>query len=182
MPPAGHRPASRVRLPRAIEADPELAARVERVLAEGRPLWRGGEIPVPRAPFTAELAAALSRAQRAGELGLEGAEQALAAEERGLRLAERGDAPRGARVSRLLLLADDGAERFYRRAESLLRRHAPRLLAVRLATDEARLGEPLFGPGRSARAVLLERKEAVAAALAALADVTPPGSDPARCA
>lgn len=175
-----------MRLPRAVEADPALAARVERVLAGGRPLWREGTIPVAHVPLDDALAAALRRARLAGELvrGLEGAEAALAAEERGLRLAARADAPRGARVSRLLLLADDGAERFYRQAESLLRRHAPRLLAVRLAADAAALGGLLFGPGRTARAVLLERKEAVAAALAALAGpaVTPPGSDPARSA
>src|SRR5690606_6499212 len=116
--------------------------------------------------------------------GLEGAERALEAEERGLRLAaQRSAGPHGARVSRLLLLADDGAERFYRRAESLLRRHAPRLLAVRLAADEAALGESRFGPGRAAGAVLLERKGAVVGALAALAgasDARPPGGDPAR--
>jgi hypothetical protein len=173
-----------VPLPRAIEADPDAAARVARLLAGGRPLWREGEIPVPRAPLDAPLETALRAAQRAGELvrGLEGAEQALAAEEKGLRHAERAGAARHAdRVSRLLLLSDDGAERFYRRAETLLRRHAPRLVAIRLATDAETLGALLFGPGRPARAVLLERKEAVAAALVALAvSISPPGSDPAR--
>jgi hypothetical protein len=156
------------------------------LLARGRPLWREGEIRVPHAPLAAPLEAALRRAQRAGELvrGLEGAAQALADEEKGLRLAERaGDAPHRARVSRLLLLADDGAERFYRQAESLLRRHAPRLVAVRLETDAATLGALLFGPGRPARAVLLERKEAVAAALLALAGApVTRGSGPGRSA
>jgi len=180
--PPRRRPAARARLPRAIEADPAAAARVARLLAGGRPLWRDGEVAVPSAPIGAALEAALRHAQRAGELvrGLEGAEAALAAEAKGLRLAERaGAAPHGARVSRLLLLADDGAERFYRQAEALLRRHAPRLAAVRLEADAATLGGLLFGAGRPARAVLLERKEAVAAALVAIADaVTPPGSGP----
>jgi len=184
--PPRRRPASRARLPRAIEADPTAAERVARLLAHGRPLWREGEIMVPRAPLGAALETALRHAQRAGELvrGLESAEQALAAEEKGLRQAERaGDKPHGARVSRLLLLADDGAERFYRQAESLLRRHAPRLVAVRLESDAATLGGLLFGPGRPVRAVLLERKESVAAALLAIASsVTPPGSGPARSA
>lgn len=185
MPPR-RRPAPRVPLPRAIEADPAVAAAVARLLAGGRPLWREGEIPVPRVPLAPPLAAALRAAERAGELvrGLEGVEQALAAEDKGLRHAERaGGARHAPRVSRLLLLSDDGAERFYRRAETLLRRHAPRLVAVRLAADAATLGGLLFGAGRPARAVLLERKEAVAAALVALAaaagatggSATPPG-------
>lgn len=184
MKPPRRRPAPRVPLPRAIEADPAAAAAVARLLAGGRPLWREGEVPVPRAPLDAPLEAALRAAQRAGELvrGLEGAEQALAAEAKGLRHVERGGAtPHAPRVSRLLLLSDDGAERFYRRAETLLRRHAPRLVAVRLAADAATLGGLLFGPGRPARAVLLERKEAVAAALVALAGAAgSPGGDPAR--
>jgi hypothetical protein len=166
-------PARPARLPRAIEADPALAERVAGFLARGAPLWRAGELVVPRAPLGDALALALRRARRAGELvrGLEGAERALADEEKGLRLAARaGGPPRGARISRLLLLSDDGAERFYRHAETLLRRHAPRLVAVRLTTDADTLGGLLFGPGRPARAVLLERKEAVAAALHALAE------------
>jgi hypothetical protein len=181
--PPRRRPASRARLPRAIESDPDAAERVALLLAHGRPLWREGEILVPRAPLDAALEAALRRAQRAGQLvrGLEGAEEALAAEEKGLRHAERASAvPRGARVSRLLLLADDGAVRFYRQAEALLRRHAPRIVAVRLETDAATLGGLLFGPGRPARAVLLERKESVAAALLAIAATLRPGSGPAR--
>jgi hypothetical protein len=177
-------PPPAARLPRAIEADPAAAERVRQMLAAGRPLWRAGEIAVPHAPLDDALVAVLRAARRAGELvrGLEGAEQALAAEEKGLRLAERpGAGPRGARVSRLLLLADDGAERFYRRAEALLRRHAPRLVVVRLYADADVLGALLFAPGRPARAVLLERKEAVAAALLALsAPLTEPGTDPAR--
>lgn len=174
----GNQAAPCIPLPRAIEADAALAERVAALLASGRPLWREGAIRVPRMPLAAPVEAVLRQAQRAGELvrGLEGAEQALAAEEKGLREAARaGGAPQRARVSRLLLLSDDGAERFYRRAETLLRRHAPRLVAVRLATDAATLGALLFGAGRPARALLLERKEAVAAALRALAE-----SDPAR--
>lgn len=185
MKPPRRRPASRAPLPRAIEADPAAAERVAALLASGRPLWRDGELLVPRVALDAPLQAALRHAQRTRELvrGLEGAEEALAAEDKGLRHAERaGAAPHAARISRLLLLTDDGAERFYRRAETLLRRHTPRLVAVRLATDAGTLGALLFGPGRPARAVLLERKEAVAAALLAIAaaPLTPRGSDPAR--
>ena len=101
---------------------------------------------------------------------LENAERTLAAEERGLQMADRQiGVPRGVRVSRLLLLANDGAERFYRQIEALLRRHGPRVLAVRLEIDENGLGELLFGPGRVARLLMLEHKQAVGSVLLAMA-------------
>jgi len=75
---------------------------------------------------------------------------------------------RGQRVSRLLVIADDGAERFYRNVEGVVRRHAPRVLALRLSTDERMLGNLLFGPNQVARLLLVEHKNAVSAILLAL--------------
>ncbi|HPS93658.1 MAG TPA: hypothetical protein PK600_04270, partial [Deltaproteobacteria bacterium] len=135
-------------------------------------LWPGGAVEVPVAVLSPELEAALRNAYRAGRVvrGLENAEKRLALEERGLCLADRKSAvERGVRVSRLLMLADDGAERFYRNVESLLRRHGPRILAVRLDVDAATLGELLFGPGRLARLLMLEHKDAVTEVLLAMA-------------
>jgi hypothetical protein len=127
---------------------------------------------VPTARLDPDLAKTLRGAQRAGLAvrGLEKAEQRLAREEQGLLLADQqGGAQRGARVSRLLILSDDGAERFYRRVESLLSRHGPRVLALRLDAGASTLGEMLFGPGRMARLLMIEHKEAVSSVLLALA-------------
>ena len=129
------------------------------------------------------LATALRSAYSASRVvrGMEGAEKTLAAEERGLRIADQqSGATRGARVSRLLILASDGAERFYRQVESLLRRHGPRVLAVRVAVDAEALGALLFGPGRRARLLMLEHKEAVAAVLLAMAGQWDAGGDEDR--
>ena len=122
--------------------------------------------------MTLELAEALRSAYSAGQVvrSLEKAERKLAAEERGLQMADRQTgAPRGVRVSRLLLLANDGSDRFYRQIEALLRRHGQRVLAVRLEIDETGLGELLFGPGRVARLLMLEHKQAVGSVLLAMA-------------
>ncbi len=78
--------------------------------------------------------------------------------------------PRGVRVSRLLVLADDGAERFYRQVERLLRRYGSRVLAVRLEADADALGELLFGTNGRARLLMLNHKEAVSAFLLAMTD------------
>ncbi len=68
------------------------------------------------------------------------------------------------------MLSDDGSERFYRNVESLIQRHTPRVLALRLTTDEGTLGELLFGPDQRARLLLVEHKDAVSTVLLALAE------------
>ena len=81
----------------------------------------------------------------------------------------RAGVERGQRVSRLILLADDGAERMYRRVESLARQHGGRLLVIRLEADSERIGAMLSGDGSGAKVLMLDHKDAVADALFALA-------------
>jgi hypothetical protein len=165
-----------LRLPRSMEADPRAPGLLERLSRETALLWPGSGRRIPVASMSAALAAALHQAHRAGHVvrGLETAERALAAEKRGLQLADRrSGVERGSRISRVLIVASDGAERFYRQVEALLRRHGPRLLALRLEVDEAALGALLFGPESRARLLLLEHKEAVAALLLAMLEPAP---------
>ena len=161
-----------LRLPKSVESDPRGPRLLCNLTTRTRLLWQGSEIGIPVARMTLELAEALRKAYSAGQVvrSLENAERALAAEERGLQMADRqSSVPRGARVSRLLLLANDGAERFYRHIEELLRRHGPRVLAVLLEIDENGLGELLFGPQSVARLLMLEHKQAVGSVLLAMA-------------
>lgn len=160
------------RLPKVVEADPR-ARHIHRILrTRTRPLWKGSKREVPTCPLSPELVKILRNAHRVGRLvrGLDDAGQRLANEDRGMGIADRhSGVPRGVRVSRLLLIADDGAERFYRQVEALLRRHGPRVLALRLDVDAEALGGLLFGTGHRARLLMLSRKEAVSAFLLALA-------------
>jgi len=102
-----------LRLPRTVEDEPGAAQRARgaiRALVGGR--------------RSARCAGRIVRE-------LEGAQRALSVEQQGLEHVDRKTAvERGRRVSRLLILADDGSERFYREVESLLRRNAPRVLAA----------------------------------------------------
>ena len=161
-----------LRLPKMVENTPGASHLARELASCSQPLWSGGELRVPRADVAPALEAALKSAFSAGQIvrGLEGAERALVAEERGLRLVDqRTGVERGARVSRLLVVADDGAERFYRNVEALLHRHAPRVLGLRLSADERALGRLLFGPDEVARLLLVGHKDAVSAVLLALA-------------
>jgi hypothetical protein len=160
-------------LPKSVEADPKGLQLLQNLITHTRPLWRESRIEIPVARMTGKLEEALRSAHSAGQVvrSLEKAESVLAAEARGLQMADRQiGRPRGVRVSRLLLLANDGAERFYRQIETLLLRHGPRVLAVCLEMDEKGLGELLFGPQSTARLLMLEHKQAVAAILLAMAN------------
>ena len=128
---------------------------------------------MPTCTLTPELVEALRNARRAGQVvrGLESAEGRLANEDRGMGLADRQNGvPRGVRVSRLLVMANDGAERFYRQVERLLFRYGPRLLASRLDVNAEAFGALIFGPDSRARLLMLDHKEAVSAYLLALAE------------
>ncbi|MEI7636455.1 MAG: hypothetical protein WCJ37_04065 [Syntrophus sp. (in: bacteria)] len=160
-----------LRLPKLVESDPRGPQILLSLTANTQPLWWESELDIPVTRMNVELAEALRKADGAGQLirGLESAERLLAAEERGLLMADRqSGVTRGVRVSRLLLLANDGAERFYRNVEVMLHRHGPRVLAVLLEIDASGLGELLFGPGSIARLVMLEHKQAVGSVLLAM--------------
>jgi len=161
-----------LRLPKEVESDPAGARLARELVSRADPLWANGELRASTAEFGPQIRAALRSAYSAGRIvrGLEGAERILASEEQGLKNVDRKTGvERGRRVSRLLVLANDGSERFYREVESLLQKNAPRVMALRLAADEHTLGEFMFGPGRVARLVLVEHKDAVSAVLLALA-------------
>ena len=162
-----------LRLPKIVEADAREPELLRSLTANARLLWPGGKIRVPMIAFNPALAEVLRIADRAGQLvrSLEGAERKLAAESRGLNLVDKKSGViRGERVSRLLVLADNGTERFYRQVEKLLRQHGPRLLALRLDLNGESLGQMVFNPGQRVLLLLLDHKEAVSAMLLALAE------------
>jgi hypothetical protein len=161
-----------LRLPKLVEFDPRGRALLQSLIRRTQPIRAGSKISVPVAQLDG-LERALQSAHRAGRVvrGLKTAERTLAAEEHGLRFVDQSrDVERGHRVSRLLLLANDGSDGFYRQVENLLRRHDPRVLAIRLNVDAAGLGAPLFGAGRTTRLLMIQHKEAVAAVLFGLAE------------
>jgi len=130
------------------------------------------EVRVADVDLFPELEAVLASARSAGRVvrGLEDARRALEVDERGLEHVDRRTGvERGRRVSRLVLVSNDGAERFYRNVESLLRRHAPRVLALRISADQSALGGRVFGSDQVARLLMVVHKDAVSALLLALA-------------
>lgn len=159
-----------VKLPKQVEQDPRHEAVRRALSADTRLLWPGGKRTVAHLALTPALRQALAEARGQLEQGFEGAERVLEAEAKGLvALRQKTGEAQGSRVSRLLLLAADGSERFYRHAESLLARHEERLLVAVVDAPGEGLGEAALGPGRLARAVLVGERDAVSRVLLSLA-------------
>lgn len=162
-------------LPRTLQ-DTELGSELMvRLLANPRALWPESHNMIPTLPMTLPLRDALRTANASQQLlrGMETANKTLADEGRGLRLIDekkRGKrGKRSSRISRLLLLTNDGTERFYRQADTLLKYHGERLLIVQIDVDEQELGHNIFGKDAVARAVLVTRKKTVTDILSACA-------------
>jgi hypothetical protein len=119
---------------------------------------------IPRHALDRSVGEGLFDARRARRLerGLETVETRLAAEAAGLeRAPNRSASSEGIRISRLLIVSADGSERFYRAVGKLTERFATRLEVLLLECDEESLGTAAYGPGRRARALMIDHKDAV---------------------
>jgi hypothetical protein len=161
-----------LKLPKDVMADPRhdaIRALLERDLV---PLWEGARHSVPTVPCDRTLANILRGALHSGHAaqGLELITEKLAAEQKGLDAAMKrsGEGPHSARASRLLFIANDGSERFYRDCDGLLARYPQRLLACRIDLPGDALGEALFGAPKLVRSLVVLDKKVVSRALLSL--------------
>ncbi len=146
-----------------------------RWVASRRAAVAAGRPPHAHHPLSPALAAILSEIRRTRRLvrGLEAAEEALAVQAQGVRLAVSSAPPAVRRVSRLLLASADGSARFYRNIESLIRKFGETLEVLIISCDELELGTAAFGADNRARALLVDHKEAVARVLDCLGEFDP---------
>jgi hypothetical protein len=140
-----------------------------------KPLWAKGTYDVPHLELTPEFEQALGFARRCGRLrgGLENISTLLQREEAGL-VATRSragkDAPPKSQptVSRLILVSNDGSDRFYRACESMLIRYQDRVFGLHLDVGSLGLGTRFFGKEAAVKIMMIDRKEFVVRALLAL--------------
>jgi hypothetical protein len=155
---------SDIRFPRQLEAD-HTAETIRKVLmVRTVKLWPGGDLDVAKITMDEPLKTVLRMARLKGQIsfGFETIFDLLESERKGIvNVRERDGAPYGDRISRLLLFSNDGAERFYRHIESLLRAHAPRLLGCLLDIDGIALGGALTGKEIRIKLLMADHKDAV---------------------
>jgi len=162
--------------PRSLEDDPRLPELEALMQRERVRLWDQGTIEVAGLVANPELEKILMTLQGRQQLerGLERISEILANEKKGLVALQQkqGSAP-AQRISRLLIVAGGGSERFMRGCERLLIEHGERLLGVCVDMSEAQTIERLYGPDSLAKVLLISHRDAVAETLWALLGDTP---------
>ncbi len=160
-------------LPKNLKDHPRLEEIAQRFTDAMDPLWPGGKILVARWAFDSSMRDALRLPFEKSHMvqGLELISDHLAREQKGLKAALAKHAkPPSPRMSRLLIVAQDGSERFYRDAESLIAKHADRLSACIVAVDSLELGRHIGAKG-PVKALMINDKNTLGFFLAKVAEV-----------
>ncbi len=147
-------------------------------------LWSGSRMDVPVISMSEPLMTALKKAsyERRIRYGLDAIIEKLAGEKRGIaHVRKRTGRFYGDRISRLLLLSNDGAERFYRHIEQMiLQVHAPRLLCCLLNIDSNALSQACTGKEGVIKAIMAEHKDVASDILRALVAIKNSGDSRSR--
>ncbi len=155
---------SGIKLPRTLEVEGNDAAICRVLFARTVQLWPGSDLSIPMIAISDPLKKTLRKASLNGSIqwGLESITSKLEGERKGIdHLRKVKGLMGGDRVSRLLLVSNDGAERFYRRIEGLFRLHAPRLLCCMLDKDASTMGNIITGKEKQIKAVMADHKDTV---------------------
>jgi len=156
-----------------VESDPRGPAIKELLSHNLKKLWPKSQTEAVFLPASEKFIRTLQLEHKRGRIvrGFELIERSLEIQAHGLSLVdEKTGGQRGSRVSRLLLISNDGAERFMRNIESLLLDHGDRVLSLVINIDSETLGRMFFGEGKTAKVMMLEHKESVANALFSLVE------------
>lgn len=162
---------SDIKLPRELETDGSSDAIRRALGARTIQLWPGGELALPVITMGEPLKKVLQRASLNGQvrLGLEAISRKLKMEEKGIaNLREGRSLPTGDRVSRLLLISNDGAGRFYRHIENLVQANIPRVFGCMLDMNSAALGSLITGREKHVKVIMAEHKSVVTEILRAI--------------
>jgi hypothetical protein len=148
-----------MKLPKQLEKE-HVESEVRAVLKkESIQLCVDSDIYIPVLQLNPELHKQIFSAKSLGGLiiGYASVERALENELQGLQKVNN----QSDRVSRLLIVTNDGSPRFYRQLEFLHKKHGGRVLICRLDVDCFLMGNILKLEDRQVKAVLLNRKQFV---------------------
>jgi len=144
-----------MKLPKNLASNAPFLEGFEKIYqTERKLLWEKGSLSVLNVDMSEKMEQALSITRRAGQLrgGFEMASSLLLREYTGLMAVGRSSE----RVCRLLVMANDGSERFYRNCESLLRKYDSMMMGIVLKDVEGmRFGKRFFGSESQVKVALV---------------------------
>ncbi len=155
-----------MQLPKQL-AKEHLESDVREILErESSEICADSEISIPLLKLNSELRKQIFYAKSLGEvtIGFESIEKYLLHELRGLQKVDN----HAGRVSRLLIVTNDGSPRFNRELEFLHNKQGGRVLICRLDIDSAIMGDILLMKNTLVKAVLMNRKTSVVNVLRSL--------------
>ncbi len=148
-----------MKLPKQLDKE-NIDSDVRAVLEQEKiEICNGSDIHISVLKLNPELRKQVFYAKSRDELiiGYQDIEKVLKNEQHGLQKANiQSD-----RVSRLLIVTNDGSPRFYRQLEFLHHKQGGRVLICRLDVDSSAMGSILELKDKQVKAVLLNRKESV---------------------
>ena len=162
-----------LKLPKNILSHPKILRIEEMLTSNLRQLHSEGRMKVPSWAFTDGVRQGLKKAYDSKNLvqGLEAISDHLDQELKGLKsLKKQPGQTQNDRLSRLIILSNDGSERFYHNAESILSRHAGRAMACVVQASSEELGAAFTKKSNPAKAFLIAERKALEDFLAAMAE------------
>jgi hypothetical protein len=161
-----------LKLPRAVEGDPRHSAIEALLQADRQPLWEKSTVTIAHIPLGKGLQSYLKALfhRKQLERGLENIDTLLTREKKGISaLHEKLGTPASLRISRVLLIAQDGSQRFYRACEKLLLHNSERLIILQINEPSSRLSEIFLGTlEKPLKALLVSDRDAVSGVLFSL--------------
>jgi hypothetical protein len=157
-----------MKLPKGLKDHPLETKITAWLTTDLRLLRSGGSLRVPTLLWNPTVESALEKVLKAGHLlqGLDQIDRDMRKELHGLKqVAEKGDAPLPDRLSRLLILASDGTDRFYHNAESMALVHKDRLAVCVIKADSEQLGANFSKKKQPLKALLITDRKALEAFL-----------------
>ncbi len=148
-----------MKLPKQLKIDNIEEQVLEALQKNSIPLYENAEMQIPLLKLTPELRQQIFYAKSLDELifGYETIAKTLASELKGLQNVNN----QSDRISRLLIISNDGSKRFYREFEFLLNRHGERILLCRLDVDSELMGYILGLGQKQVKAIMINRKNSV---------------------
>ena len=162
-----------LKLPKNVLTHKNVSALESKLNQNLKLLRPDGRIKTSRWPLDSALKKALEKACLSEDLiqGLEAISKSLDREQKGLKaLKSQPGQTQNQRFSRFILLSNDGSERFYHDAESILVKHSDRCLGCVIETSADNFGESFTKKENPAKALMINDRKLLEAFLNDIAD------------